>query len=168
MKIVSNSLDRSSTMYSCTPSRDSIDSENSVNSQSVASITPSPAPTNASDSPPGSIVSKTSLTNIFQNSSSTNFGMKIPGQAQRIGRGESGSVVGKDIRGGTEEWYDLILYLGIIDIFQDYGVRKRIEHCNKSIQHNSKAISDVHPKIYSFRFQDFVSQIFLPDENTSH
>lgn len=92
--------------------------------------------------------------------------MKIPGRARRVGRGESGSVLGKNVRGG-EEWYDVILYLGIIDIFQDYGVRKRIEHCYKSIQHNSKTISAVHPKIYSSRFQDFVSQIFLPDEDPS-
>ncbi|AEE27290.1 Phosphatidylinositol-4-phosphate 5-kinase core [Arabidopsis suecica] len=169
MKTASNSPDRSSsTMYSCTPSRNSVDSENSVNIQSVASISPSPAQTNASDSPYESLVSKTNLTNIFQNSSSTNFGMKIPGRARRVGRGESGSVVGKQSREGGEEWYDVILYLGIIDIFQDYGVRKRLEHCYKSIQHSSKTISAVHPKMYSSRFQDFVSQIFLPDEDPSH
>ncbi|RID39971.1 hypothetical protein BRARA_J00046 [Brassica rapa] len=169
MKTATNSPDSSSTMYSCTPSRDSIDSEESVNVQSVASMCPSPAPTNASDSPQGSIVYKTTPTNIFQNSSSTNFGMRIPGRARRVGRGESlGSVVGKNVKGGGEEWYDVILYLGIIDIFQDYGVRKRIEHCYKSIQHSSKTISAVHPKIYSSRFQDFVSQIFLPDDDTSN
>ncbi|XP_010457124.1 PREDICTED: phosphatidylinositol 4-phosphate 5-kinase 10 [Camelina sativa] len=168
MKTASNSPDRSSTMYSCTPSRDSIDSENSVTIQSVASIIPSPAPTNTSESPKGSIVSKTSLTNIFHNSSSTNFGMKIPGRARRVERGESGSVVRKNSKEGGEEWYDVILYLGIIDIFQDYGVRKRIEHCYKSIQHSSKTISAVHPKIYSSRFQDFVSQIFLADKDPSH
>ncbi|KAF2555568.1 hypothetical protein F2Q68_00012688 [Brassica cretica] len=169
MKTATNSPDSSSTMYSCTPSRDSIDSEDSVNVQSVASMCPSPAPTNASDSPQGSIVYKTTPTNIFQNSSSTNFGMRIPGRARRVERGESlGSVVGKNVKGGGEEWYDVILYLGIIDIFQDYGVRKRIEHCYKSIQHSSKTISAVHPKIYSSRFQDFVSQIFLPDEDLSN
>ncbi|CAN8310880.1 unnamed protein product [Cochlearia groenlandica] len=172
MKTASNSPDRSSTMYSCTPSRDSVDSEtSSVNVESVTSIiSPSPAQTNyaSDDSPQGSIVSKSNLTNIFHNSSSTNFGMKIPGRARRVGRGESGSIKGnnnnvKGEEGGGGEWYDVILYLGIIDIFQDYGVRKRIEHCYKSIQHNSKSISAVHPKIYSSRFQDFVSQIFLPD-----
>lgn len=107
--------------------------------------------------------------NGFSCSSSTNFGMRIPGRARRVERGESlGSVVGKNVKGGGEEWYDVILYLGIIDIFQDYGVRKRIEHCYKSIQHSSKTISAVHPKIYSSRFQDFVSQIFLPDEDLSN
>lgn len=100
----------------------------------------------------------------FSCSASTNFGMRIPGRARRVGRGESG----KTVKGGGEEWYDVILYLGIIDIFQDYGVRKRIEHCVKSIQHSSKTISAVHPKIYSSRFQDFVSQIFLPDEDISN
>ncbi|KAL0700469.1 hypothetical protein Bca4012_056591 [Brassica carinata] len=163
MKTATNSPDSSSTMYSCTPSRDSVDSEDSVNIQSVASMCPSPAPTNASDSPQESIISKITPTNIFQNSASTNFGMRIPGRARRVGRGESGKTVKG---GGGEEWYDVILYLGIIDIFQNYGVRKRIEHCYKSIQHSSKTISAVHPKIYSSRFQDFVSQIFLPDQDT--
>uniref|UniRef100_A0A0D3AZ66 1-phosphatidylinositol-4-phosphate 5-kinase n=1 Tax=Brassica oleracea var. oleracea TaxID=109376 RepID=A0A0D3AZ66_BRAOL len=97
MNTASNSPDRSSTMYSCTPSRDSVDSENSV-IESVASISPSPAPTKASDSSQGSIASIPKFTDIFQNSSSTNFGMKIPGRARRIERGESGSVVGKNIR----------------------------------------------------------------------
>lgn len=63
-------------------------------------------------------------------------------------------------RNGTT-WY----YILDIDIFQDYGVRKRIEHCYKSIQHISKTISAVHPKTYSSRFQDFVFQIFLPEED---
>ncbi|CAN6973031.1 unnamed protein product [Brassica oleracea var. botrytis] len=80
MNTASNSPDRSSTMYSCTPSRDSVDSEDSV-IESVASISPSPAPTKASDSSQGSIASIPKFTDIFQNSSSTNFGMKIPGRA---------------------------------------------------------------------------------------
>ncbi|KAG2260960.1 hypothetical protein Bca52824_080254 [Brassica carinata] len=163
MKTASNSPDRSSTMYSFTPSRDSLDSENSV-VESVERIRPSPSPTKASDSSQGSIASIPKITDIFQNSSSTNFGMKIPGRARRVERGGSGSVVGKNIR-EEEEWYDVIFYLGIIDIFQDYGVRKRIEHCYKSIQHSSKTISAVHPKTYSSRFQDFVPQIFLPEED---
>ncbi|KAL0797272.1 hypothetical protein Bca101_052446 [Brassica carinata] len=164
MKTASNSPDRSSTMYSFTPSRgDSLDCENSV-VESVASIRPSPSPTKASDSSQGSIASIPKITDIFQNSSSTNFGMKIPGRARRVERGGSGSVVGKNIR-EEEEWSDVIFYLGIIDIFQDYGVRKRIEHCYKSIQHSSKTISAVHPKTYSSRFQDFVSQICLPEED---
>ncbi|KAL0726184.1 hypothetical protein Bca4012_022277 [Brassica carinata] len=128
MKTASNSPDRSSTMYSFTPSRDSLDSENSV-VESVERIRPSPSPTKASDSSQGSIASIPKITDIFQNSSSTNFGMKIPGRARRVERGGSGSVVGKNIR-EEEEWYDVIFYLGIIDIFQDYGVRKRIEHCS--------------------------------------
>ncbi|KAG5391290.1 hypothetical protein IGI04_032831 [Brassica rapa subsp. trilocularis] len=151
MKTASNSPDRSSTI------------ENSV-IESVASISPSPAPTKASDSSQGSIASIPKITDIFRNSSSTNFGMKIPGRARRIERGESGSVMGKNIR-EEEEWYDVILYLGIIDIFQDWCVRKRIEHCYKSIQHRSKTISAVHPKTHSSRFQGFVSQIFLPEKD---
>lgn len=80
--------------------------------------------------------------------------MKIPAKARRVTR-----------ETGEEEWYDVVLYIGIVDTFQDYGMKKRIEHCYKSIQHNSNSISTVHPKIYSSRFQDFVSNIFVPHDD---
>ena len=33
--------------------------------------------------------------------------------------------------------YDVVLYLGIIDILQEYNIRKKSEHAYKSIQYNS-------------------------------
>jgi len=41
--------------------------------------------------------------------------------------------------------YDVVLYLGIIDILQEYNIRKKIEHAYKSIQYNSLSISVVEP-----------------------
>ncbi|XP_010522930.1 PREDICTED: phosphatidylinositol 4-phosphate 5-kinase 10-like [Tarenaya hassleriana] len=164
MKTASNSPDRSSTMYSCTPSRDSMDSESSISIKSMASINSTPVVIECADSPQMKKPPKSTLSEAFFNSgSSTNFGMKIGARAKRM---ETGGGRGKKIK-GTEEWYEVVLYLGIIDTFQSYGVRKRIEHCYKSIQHDSKSISAVHPKVYSSRFLDFVSQIFLPDDDPS-
>ncbi|CAA7040237.1 unnamed protein product, partial [Microthlaspi erraticum] len=142
LKKASNSPDRS--CLACSPKRDSVESENSMTSDSTSSET--------------NLINRNSktatLSDLVVNSSSTNFGMKIPARARRVKRAA-----------GEDEWYDVVLYLGIVDTFQDYGMKKRIEHCYKKIQHTSNSISTVHPKIYSSRFQDFVSNIFLPHEN---
>ncbi|KAJ0265201.1 putative phosphatidylinositol 4-phosphate 5-kinase 11 [Hirschfeldia incana] len=149
MKTALNSPDNSSaTLYSCPPNRDSEERENSMTSNTTKSES--------------NLISRqrkvATLSDLIVNSSSsssTNFGMKIPARARRV----------KRAAGEEEEWYDVVLYLGIVDTFQDYGMKKRIEHCYKTIQHNSNSISTVHPKIYSSRFQEFVSSIFLPHEN---
>nr|AAB61030.1 similar to phosphatidylinositol-4-phosphate -kinase type II [Arabidopsis thaliana] len=145
MKTASSSPDRSSVaMYSCSPDRDSVENEMSMTIQSVTSNSAS-SETN---------ILATTLSDLFHNSSNINFGMKIPARARRVTR-----------ETGEEEWYNVVLYIGIVDTFQDYGMKKRIEHCYKSIQYNSNSISTVHPKIYSSRFQDFVSNIFLPHDD---
>ncbi|KAF2574604.1 hypothetical protein F2Q70_00000055 [Brassica cretica] len=147
LKTALNSPDSSfTTFYSCPPSRESVESENSMTSNSTSLET--------------NLINRQSklatLSDLFVNScSSTNFGMKIPARARRE----------KRAAGEEEEWYDVVLYLGIVDTFQDYGMKKRIEHCYKTIQHNSNSISTVHPKIYSSRFQEFVSNIFLPRDD---
>jgi len=56
--------------------------------------------------------------------------------------------------------YDVVLYLGIIDILQEYNIRKKIEHAYKSIQYNSLSISVVEPNFYSERFLKFIQTIF--------
>ncbi|MCO5572780.1 hypothetical protein L7F22_026539 [Adiantum nelumboides] len=60
------------------------------------------------------------------------------------------------------ETYDVVLYLGIIDILQEYDVGKRLEHAYKSLQFDSLSISAVDPTVYSRRFQDFIRKTF-PD-----
>lgn len=56
--------------------------------------------------------------------------------------------------------YDVVLYLGIIDILQEYSIRKKIEHAYKCIQYNSLSISVVEPSLYSERFLKFIQTIF--------
>ncbi|XP_042020772.1 phosphatidylinositol 4-phosphate 5-kinase 8-like isoform X1 [Salvia splendens] len=58
------------------------------------------------------------------------------------------------------EVYDVVLYLGIIDILQEYNMKKKIEHACKSLKFDPLAISVVEPKIYSKRFITFLEKIF--------
>ena len=58
------------------------------------------------------------------------------------------------------EVYDVVLYLGIIDILQDYNISKKIEHAYKSIHFDSLSISAVDPTFYSNRFLEFIRKVF--------
>ncbi|KAL8168178.1 hypothetical protein V2J09_009677 [Rumex salicifolius] len=61
---------------------------------------------------------------------------------------------------GFLEVFDVVLYLGIIDILQDYNMSKRIEHAYKSLQFDSLSISAVDPTFYSERFLHFIKKVF--------
>lgn len=63
----------------------------------------------------------------------------------------------------TGEFYDVILFFGIIDILQDYDISKKLEHAYKSIQYDPTSISAVDPKQYSKRFRDFIFRVFTED-----
>lgn len=56
--------------------------------------------------------------------------------------------------------YDVVLYVGIIDILQDYNAHKKIEHAYKSLQFDSLSISAVDPVFYSRRFLEFMKKVF--------
>lgn len=56
--------------------------------------------------------------------------------------------------------YDVVLYLGIIDILQDYNMSKKIERAYKSLQFDSVSISAVDPTFYSHRFLEFIKKVF--------
>ncbi|PKA59533.1 Phosphatidylinositol 4-phosphate 5-kinase 1 [Apostasia shenzhenica] len=62
------------------------------------------------------------------------------------------------------EMYEVVLYLGIIDILQDYDICKKLEHAYKSLQADPTSISAVDPKLYSRRFRDFISRVFVEDD----
>lgn len=63
----------------------------------------------------------------------------------------------------TGEFYDVILFFGIIDILQDYDITKKLEHAYKSIQYDPNSISAVDPKQYSRRFRDYIIKVFAED-----
>uniref|UniRef100_A0A5B7BU75 Phosphatidylinositol 4-phosphate 5-kinase n=1 Tax=Davidia involucrata TaxID=16924 RepID=A0A5B7BU75_DAVIN len=62
------------------------------------------------------------------------------------------------------EVYDVVLYLGIIDILQEYNMRKKIEHAYKSLHFDPMSISVVEPKLYSERFIKFLDKKVFPDQ----
>ncbi|XP_050262949.1 phosphatidylinositol 4-phosphate 5-kinase 8-like isoform X1 [Quercus robur] len=60
------------------------------------------------------------------------------------------------------EVYDVVLFMGIIDILQEYNVKKKLEHACKSLRYDPLKISVVEPKLYAKRFNDFLKTVF-PD-----
>ncbi|KAL3538555.1 hypothetical protein ACH5RR_001921 [Cinchona calisaya] len=58
------------------------------------------------------------------------------------------------------EVYDVVLYLGIIDILQQYNMRKKLERTYKSLQFDPISISVTEPKVYSTRFINFLEKVF--------
>ncbi|XP_057808300.1 phosphatidylinositol 4-phosphate 5-kinase 8-like isoform X2 [Salvia miltiorrhiza] len=58
------------------------------------------------------------------------------------------------------EVYDVVLYLGVIDILQEYNMKKKMEHACKSLKFDPMSISVVEPTLYSKRFITFLEKIF--------
>lgn len=87
------------------------------------------------------------------------LGVNMPAQANRR--------VSQDVSDSAEvelfEVYDVVLYLGIIDILQDYSMRKKLEHKYKSIRYDPMLISVADPKFYSKRFISFLEKVFPVD-----
>ncbi|PKA58804.1 Phosphatidylinositol 4-phosphate 5-kinase 9 [Apostasia shenzhenica] len=80
------------------------------------------------------------------------LGVNMPARAEHIPN--------KDENQMFHEVYDVVLYVGIIDILQEYNMSKRIEHAYKSIQFDPLAISAVNPHLYSERFLKFIETVF--------
>ncbi|XP_071729866.1 phosphatidylinositol 4-phosphate 5-kinase 7-like isoform X2 [Rutidosis leptorrhynchoides] len=87
------------------------------------------------------------------------LGVNMPAQAHR--------KVSQNISSSTEaelfEVYDVVLYLGIIDILQGYNTRKKLEQSYKSRRHDPMSISVADPKFYSKRFFKFLEKVFPLD-----
>ncbi|CAH9130708.1 unnamed protein product [Cuscuta epithymum] len=58
------------------------------------------------------------------------------------------------------EVYDVVLYMGIIDILQEYNMKKKLEHAYKSMLVDPMSISAVKPSVYSKRFINFLEKVF--------
>ncbi|XP_039158582.1 phosphatidylinositol 4-phosphate 5-kinase 7-like [Eucalyptus grandis] len=58
------------------------------------------------------------------------------------------------------EVYDVVLYMGIIDILQEYNLKKKIEHAYKSLWYDPLSISVIEPKLYAKRFISFLERVF--------
>merc|ERR550519_1561482 len=53
---------------------------------------------------------------------------------------------------------NLLLFIGIIDILQSFGVTKKLEHTWKSIIHDGDTVSVHRPSFYALRFKKFLSE----------
>ncbi|RRT48887.1 hypothetical protein B296_00037843 [Ensete ventricosum] len=100
--------------------------------------------------------------------SSIRLGMNLPARAEHIMGTEPelpflAGGEGMSTPTGSGKLHDVLLYFGIIDILQDYDITKKLEHAYKSLQVDPSSISAVDPKLYSRRFQDFISRIFMED-----
>ncbi|KAJ3672951.1 hypothetical protein LUZ60_006325 [Juncus effusus] len=62
------------------------------------------------------------------------------------------------------EVYDVVLYLGIIDILQEYNLKKKAEHALKSLKFDPSSISAVEPRFYAQRFISFLEKVFQEKE----
>ncbi|XP_022967571.1 phosphatidylinositol 4-phosphate 5-kinase 8-like [Cucurbita maxima] len=58
------------------------------------------------------------------------------------------------------ELYDVVLYMGIIDILQEYNLKKKLEHACKSLRFDPLSISVVEPHLYATRFKRFLEKVF--------
>ncbi|KAJ1436025.1 Phosphatidylinositol-4-phosphate 5-kinase, core [Sesbania bispinosa] len=92
---------------------------------------------------------------------SIKLGVNMPARVERTVRrnGCELQLVGEPIG----EFYEVVLFFGVIDILQDYDISKKLEHAYKSIQYDPTSISAVDPRQYSRRFRDFIFRIFSED-----
>ncbi|KAG2429639.1 hypothetical protein HXX76_010869 [Chlamydomonas incerta] len=58
---------------------------------------------------------------------------------------------------------EVILCFGIIDILQEWNTRKVVERTFKSLTHDGYAISVAPPKLYSLRFDEFLTKVVFMD-----
>ncbi|KAF5177226.1 Phosphatidylinositol 4-phosphate 5-kinase, partial [Thalictrum thalictroides] len=87
------------------------------------------------------------------------LGVNMPAQANRKLPHNDADSLGVDL----VEVYDVVLYFGIIDILQEYNIKKKLEHAFKSLHFDPMTISAVEPELYSNRFINFLKKVF-PDQ----
>uniref|UniRef100_A0A164XVG2 Phosphatidylinositol 4-phosphate 5-kinase n=1 Tax=Daucus carota subsp. sativus TaxID=79200 RepID=A0A164XVG2_DAUCS len=90
---------------------------------------------------------------------SIKLGVNMPARVERTERTDEFQLVGEP----TGEYYDVVMFFGIIDILQDYDITKKLEHAYKSIQYDPTSISAVDPRQYAKRFRDFILKVFAED-----
>ncbi|RDX95645.1 Phosphatidylinositol 4-phosphate 5-kinase 8, partial [Mucuna pruriens] len=90
------------------------------------------------------------------------LGVNMPAQATR--KLQEDKVEESEVE--LFEVYDVVLYMGIIDILQEYTVKKKLEHACKSLQYDPMTISVVEPKTYAKRFINFMEKKVFPERDT--
>lgn len=70
---------------------------------------------------------------------------------------EKNDVLSEGVPARNSQGERLILFVGIIDILQSYGLKKKLEHTWKSILHDKDSVSVHRPEFYAKRFLSFMS-----------
>ncbi|KAK1294045.1 Phosphatidylinositol 4-phosphate 5-kinase 6 [Acorus calamus] len=108
-------------------------------------------------------ISRTDVDPLFDPTrwASIRLGINMPARVELVMRRSDceSQLIGEP----TGEFYEVVLFFGIIDILQDYDISKKLEHAYKSIQYDPTSISAVDPKQYSKRFRDFIYKVFTDD-----
>ncbi|KAI3495508.1 hypothetical protein L1887_37849 [Cichorium endivia] len=91
---------------------------------------------------------------------SVRLGINMPARVEITVRSHQNQLVGEP----TGEFYDVVLFFGIIDILQNYDINKKLEHAYKSFQYDPTSISAVDPIQYKRRFRDFIFSVFKEDD----
>ncbi|XP_061365705.1 phosphatidylinositol 4-phosphate 5-kinase 7-like isoform X2 [Gastrolobium bilobum] len=87
------------------------------------------------------------------------LGVNMPAQATR--KLQEDKVDASEVE--LFEVYDVVLYMGIIDILQEYNMKKKIEHAYKSLRFDPMTISVVEPNKYAERFINFLEKKVFPE-----
>ncbi|KAE8670200.1 Phosphatidylinositol 4-phosphate 5-kinase 9 [Hibiscus syriacus] len=88
------------------------------------------------------------------------LGVNMPAQAiQKLSRDEADSAEVE-----LFEVYDVVIYMGIIDILQEYNVKKKAEHAYKAVKFDPLSISLAEPELYAQRFIDFLQKKVFPEQ----
>ncbi|PKU69457.1 phosphatidylinositol 4-phosphate 5-kinase 2 [Dendrobium catenatum] len=88
------------------------------------------------------------------------LGANVPARAEHVYQGSNF----EHLPSAGDKFYKVVLYFGIIDILRDYNFSKKLEHAYKSLQVDPSSISAVEPNLYSRRFRDFISRVFVEDD----
>ncbi|GJT23248.1 phosphatidylinositol 4-phosphate 5-kinase 8-like protein isoform X1 [Tanacetum coccineum] len=74
------------------------------------------------------------------------LGVNMPAQANRkVSSQYNSTLASTSTEAELFEVYDVVLYLGVIDILQGYNTRKKIEQAYKSTRHDPMSISVADP-----------------------
>ncbi|CAK9437966.1 uncharacterized protein LODBEIA_P23440 [Lodderomyces beijingensis] len=76
-----------------------------------------------------------------------------PGRSKYIFYGHDGGIRATDVENAPLQE---IYYLGIIDFLTNYGLKKRLETCWRSLTHSRATISAIPAKEYGDRFRQFI------------
>ncbi|KAI4355170.1 hypothetical protein L6164_003968 [Bauhinia variegata] len=93
------------------------------------------------------------------------LGKKMRARAKQTQKDEAGGAPSEQ-RNRVEEYRHVYLSFVIVDILQNYGLTKRVEHFCRSLQYDSKSVTSINPKAYSCRFQDFLSRVFQSEDSS--